>query len=144
MGKKRVPILSIEQIQELENGYRNSLIHAFRVRCHIILLKHQKRSSKDISLMLGYPTEATVNSWLTRYEKAGISGLKNAPGQGRKKLLDTDLHEQKVKDVVKKERQRLNVAKDILEKDLNIELSKKTLTRFLKKLTEPLNASENL
>lgn len=144
MGKKRVPTLGINELKELENGYRNSPIHAFRLRCHIILLKHQKRSSKDIASMSGYPTEETVNSWLTRYEKLGISGLKNASGQGRKKILDPNLHEQKVKEVVKKERQRLNIAKDILEKDLNIEFSKKTLTRFLKKLTEPINVSENL
>lgn len=144
MGKKRIPILSAEQLQELKNCYRNSTSHAHRTRSHIVLLKHQGWSSKEISLIPDYPTQSTVNNWLTRYEKDGILGLKNASGQGRKKLLDPLLHEQKVKDIVKKERQRLNVAKDILEKDLNIKFSKKTLIRFLKKLTEPISASESL
>lgn len=144
MGKKRIPILSLEQQQALEYTYRHSTIHALRIRCHIILLKHQGRSSKEIALLAGYPTQATINTWLTRYEQDGIEGLKNAPGQGRKNLLDPILHQQKVKEVVQQERQRLSIAKDILEKDLGTKFSKKTLTRFLKRLTEPINASGKL
>ena len=144
MGKKRVPELSIDQLKELENCHRNHKSHALRIRSHIILLKHQARSSKDIALMPGYPTQSTINTWLSRYEKDGILGLNNVSGQGRKKILQQDLHEQKVKEVVKLERQRLIVAKDTLEKDLNLEFSKRTLIRFLKKLTAPINVSENV
>ena len=70
--------------------------------------------------------------------------MKNAPGQGRKNILDPILHQQKVKEVVQQERQRLTIAKDILEKDLGTKFSKKTLTRFLKRLTEPINVSGKL
>lgn len=143
MGKKRVPELSVEQLKELENCHRNHKSHALRIRSHIILLKHQSRSSKDIASMRGYPTQSTINTWLTRYEKDGILGLNNVTGQGRKKILQQDIHEQKVKEVVKLERQRLNIAKNTLEKDLNLEFSKRTLIRFLKKLTEPIKESEN-
>ena len=45
---------------------------------------------------------------------------------------------------MQQERQRLSIAKDILEKDLGTKFSKKTLTRFLKRLTEPINASGKL
>ena len=41
---------------------------------------------------------------------------------------------------MQQERQRLTIAKDILEKDLDTKFSKKTLIRFLKRLTEPINA----
>lgn len=144
MGKKRIPTLTDEQLKELENCHRNDKSHTLRLRSHIILLKHQGRSSKDIALMSGYPTQTTINTWLSRYEANGLLGLKNIAGQGRKRILQQELHEEKVKNVVKSERQRLNVAKSILEKDLNLQFSKKTLTRFLKSLTGFINESEKL
>ena len=130
MGKKRIPTLSIEQQQELEYVHRRSTTHTLRIRCHIILLKHQERSSKEIALLAGYPTQTTVNTWLTQYEQDGIEGLKNAHSQGRKNILDPILHQQKVKKVVQQERQRLTIAKDILEKDLGTKFRKKHLLVF--------------
>lgn len=140
MGKKRVPLLSQENLDELNYNYINGLSHSLRQRCHIILLKSQGHSSKYITTLSGYPQdENTINNWLKRYELSGIDGLKNKPGQGRKKILDKAVHETVVKEIVKSERQRLNNAKSLIENKLDIKLSKKTLTRFLKKLTEPIN-----
>lgn len=49
MGKTRIVILTDEQRQVLEKGYQNGKSHAFRKRCHIVLLKSEKRSSEEVS-----------------------------------------------------------------------------------------------
>jgi len=83
--------------------------------------------------------QGTINGWVSRYEAFGIAGLKNKSGQGRKKILNKEAHEVKVKEIVKSERQRLNYAKSLIEKELDLKMSKKTLTRFLKTLVGSIN-----
>lgn len=139
MGKKRVPTLNLEQIKALEEGFRNDKNPTYRMRCHLVLLKSQGRSSKEISLLHGYPTQATINNWLTRYEKEGISGLRTSKGQGRKPILNKAAHEAQIKKSVKAERQRLSVAKAEIENELSLTFSTKTLTRFLKKISVGTN-----
>lgn len=135
MGKKLIPLLTEIQIKELDLNYRQSKNHALRQRCHIVLLKNQGHSSKYIASLSGYPKhQGTINGWVSRYESLGIAGLKNKSGQGRKKILNKESHELKVKEIVKSERQRLNQAKSLIEKELDLKMSKKTLTRFLKTL----------
>lgn len=143
MGKKRIPTLSEAQIKELEDRYRSGKSHVIRQRAHIILLKNQGYSSKYISSLKGYPKhQGSINGWISRYETFGIEGLKNQKGQGRKNILNKEAHEEKVKEIVKSERQRLDYAKSLIEKDLDVQMSKKTLTRFLKTLTGSISASE--
>lgn len=138
MGKIRIPIFSEVQIQELENGYRHGKSHALRQRCHVILLKHQGHSSKYITSLKDYPKhQSTINTWVTRYEKLGIKGLKNKHGQGRKSILNPAIHQQRVEEIVKSERQRLDYAKLLIEKELDVKMNKRTLTRFLKTLSVP-------
>ena len=45
------------------------------------------------------------------------------------------LHRQKVEEIVKLERQRLDYAKSLIEQELDVKMNKKTLTRFLKTLS---------
>lgn len=136
MGKIRIPTFNEVQIQELENGYRHGKGHALRQRCHIVLLKQQGHSSKHITSLKDYPKhQSTINNWVTRYEKLGINGLKNKHGQGRKSILNPVIHRQKVEEIVKLERQRLDYAKSLIEKELDVKMNKKTLTRFLKTLS---------
>jgi transposase len=140
MGKKRIPQLSKEKLEELHHFYMNGKSHSLRQRSHIILLKSQGHSSKYITTLSGYPqNENTINNWLSRYELFGIEGLKNKSGQGRKRILNKTAHETTVKAIVKSERQRLNNAKALIENELDVKMSKKTLTRFLKTLTEPIS-----
>ena len=140
MGRIRIPIFSDVQIQELENGYRQGKSHTLRQRCHIVLLKQQGHSSKHITSLKDYPKhQSTINNWVTQYEKLGIIGLKNKHGQGRKSILNPALHRQKVEEIVKSERQRLDYAKSLIEQELAVKMSKKTLIRFLKTLSVPTN-----
>jgi transposase len=136
VGKIRIPIFNKVQIQELENGYCHGKSHALRQRCHIVLLKQQGHSSKHITSLKGYPKhQTTINNWVTRYEQFGIIGLKNKQGQGRKSILNPAIHRQKVEEIVKSERQRLDYAKSLIEQELDVKMNKKTLTRFLKTLS---------
>lgn len=135
MGRqvKIVQATSAEQL-ELEKGYRQSNSAVFARRCHIILLKIQGRSSEEIAGIQG-TTIQPVNRWVKRFERQSIEGLKNKPGQGRKPIFNKETDESKVRQAVKKERQRLTLAKEELEQELGKGFSKITLRRFLKKLS---------
>lgn len=142
MGKIRTVTLTKQQRDELENGYRNGPTHAFRKRCHLVLLKSQKRSSKLVGEILGC-TGLTVNNWLSRYEEEGIEGLKTKPGRGAKPTLHTERDAEVVKAAVKKHRQEIRKAKAEIEQHLGQPISQRTLTRFLKKLVVDTNDYAN-
>lgn len=86
---------------------------------------------------------AAVNTWIKRYQShyntVGISVLHNAEGQGRKPIFNSKTESEKIKAVVKQERQKLSNAKEILEKELNKSFNIKTLKNFLKVLTADTN-----
>ena len=141
MGRKSKKIdLTQAELVELEKGYRNSKSNSFSQRCHMILLKNQGRSSQEIAAIFG-TTFQPVNSWVKRYVKDGIDGIKTKPGQGRKPILNKLQDEVKVKAAIKKERQRIKLAKESLEKDLGKSFSILTLKRFLKNLSADGNES---
>lgn len=135
MGRKVKKIeLTGAQKAELEKGFKESKSKAFARRCHMILLKNQGRSSKEIGKIFG-TTDQPVNSWCKKYLASGIKGLKTKPGQGRKLILNKEQDEAKVKAAIKKERQRIKMAKEELEQNLGKTFSISTLKRFLKKLS---------
>jgi len=141
MGRKaKVLNLSIEERASLEAGYKNSDSSVFSRRCHIILLKSDRRSSTEIGTIVGLNRQS-VDSWVKRYQLEGLSGLLTKSGQGRKLILDPETEAFKVRQVVENERQRLKSAKVILEQELNKEFSLKTLQRFLKNLGQDGNES---
>ncbi len=143
MGQKLAVHLTPETRSSLESGYRNGHCHCFRQRCRIILLKADGLSSKDIMPVVGMETPGQINVWVHRfnnfYHNLGINCLLNKPGQGRKSILNIKTDVEKVRKAVTAERQRISVAKDVLEKELGKTLSTKTLKRFLKNLTADSN-----
>ncbi len=140
MGKTKVIELTTEQRLKLENGYKNGTSHSFRQRCQMILLKSEKRTSVEITLILG-GCEMVVNNWLNRYEAEGIKGLETRAGRGRKTILQAGDLEQ-VKVAVKENRQRISQARAELEASLDKEFSVSSLKRFLKKTLAATNALE--
>ena len=140
MGRKAKSLdLTLTQRAALELGYKQEGV-IFSKRCHMILLKSESKTSQEIAdLLLTNPI--SVNKWVNRYKAHGIEGLRTKPGQGRKRILHGESDEAKVKAVVQVERQRLKLAKDQLEQDLNKSFSMKTLQRFLKNLSADGNAS---
>ena len=142
IGKIRKIELSSKQRADLLQGYRTGKLPVFRQRCHMVLLKSEGRTSKDVALILG-SNLISVNNWLTRYEQEGIAGLQTRAGRGRRAILDQQADQQRVRAVVQQERQRLKRAKAILEEELQKNFSEKTLKRFLKALAQNGNVSEN-
>src|SRR5262249_47044523 len=98
MGKIRTIELTTEQRVALEKGYRKGKSHAFRIRCHMVLLKSEKRSSSEIAALLNC-CEVVINRWLTRFQQHGIEGLQTRAGRGRKPKLSMQnpLHLETVK-----------------------------------------------
>ncbi len=141
MGRTRIVDLSPSDRQELEKGYRESKNATFSRRCHIVLLKSDRRSSKTVAEIVG-TNQISVNEWLNRYESEGIEGLKTRPGRGRKAILDQDKDTEAVRKAVENERQRLYNAKELLEEELDKSFSLKTLQRFLKSVSADGNASD--
>ncbi len=142
MGRVIKIELSDNQRKELENGYRNGKSHSFRTNCQMVLLKSEGRFSKEIANFLG-SSEQRVNRWLWRYKTQGLQGLEIRAGRGRPSILQIE-NIASVKEVVKRHRQRISLAKDELEKSLGKEFSQKTLSRFLKNLTAGINESESV
>jgi len=137
--KIRAIELSAEERQLLQEGYSKSSRHAFRKRCHVVLLKAEGRSSKDIGRIVDMH-EVSVNNWLNRYEAEGITGLFTKEGRGRKPILNEGQDALIVRAAIAGERQRLSRAKELLEQRLNKTFSGKTLKRFLKNITAATNA----
>jgi transposase len=143
MGKIKTVKLTQAQRAALEKCYRAGQSHAFRVRCQMILLKSARRTASEIASVLGC-CEVVVNSWLKRYEKEGIKGLRTKPGHGRKPILDAEADLLKVKQAVKANRQHVSLAKAELEAELGKSFSGKTLERHIKNMVAAINESENV
>ena len=141
MGKTKIIELNDEQRRELENGWRNGVSHAFRQRCQMVLLKSERRTSVEISRLVG-SCEMTVNNWLVRYQAEGFKGLRMRPGRGRKSILQAADFE-RVKAQVKVSRQRISLARAELEASLAQGFSVSTLKRFLKKTVAETLELEN-
>lgn len=134
MGKTKVIELTAEQRAELEKGYRAGKSHCFRVRCQIILLKSEKRTSVEVAEVLGC-CEMVVNNWLARYEKEGIEGLATRAGRGRPPILSQQNpeHLKKVSTEIKKHPNPVKTVVAILEEDLDLQMHPETLKRLSRK-----------
>lgn len=143
MGRTLKVILTKEQRLNLEHGYKTGDSHSFRQRCRMVLLKSSGKLTKDICQIVGIHSQNQVNTWIKRYQShydtLGILVLHNAEGQGRKPVFDLKTESERIKAVVKQERQKLSNAKEILEKELNKSFNIKTLKNFLKVLTADTN-----
>ena len=143
MGKIKTPELTKAQRAALEKGYREGDSHSFRLRCQIILLKSEGRTSIEIAEILGC-CEMAVNNWLKRFETDGIEGLHTKPGRGRKPILDAAKDLQPVRQAVQRSRQRVSLAKAELEAELGKAFSTKTLQRYIKNMVVAINESESV
>jgi transposase len=144
MGRVLTISLTSEQETELINHHKKSDNHVLRQRCQIILLKAAGRKTSDICQIVGIKSQNQVNRWIRRYKDdyatLGIAVLQNAEGQGRKPIFDKQKEAEFIQQLVKTERQKLENAKLILEKELNKSFNIKTLKNFLKVLAGDTNA----
>lgn len=125
-------VLTDDQRNALEKGFKFGKVHGFRQRCQMILLKAQKKTSKDIGEQLGYCL-VTVNHWVKRYQAEGIEGLHIKEGRGRHSILQAETDLPAVRLAVQANRQRLGLAQEALQEELGKQFCRNTLKRFLKK-----------
>jgi len=142
MGKTKKLELSVAEKQVLEKGYRYGEKHPFRERCQMILLKSEGLTNKAIGEIFSCH-ELTVWGWVKRYQAKGIDGLKTKPGSGRPPILRTEEDLERVREKVSEHRQRIGLAKEELEQELEKCFSEKTLRRFLKKTVGDINEYES-
>ena len=67
--------LTDSQRLALEDGYQNGRTASYRKRCHIVLLKSEDRTAKDIAEIVNTNIQSVYN-WLNRYETCGFKGYK--------------------------------------------------------------------
>jgi transposase len=138
MSRVNTPILSESQRQELEHLYKTSDSHVLRKNCHLVLLKAEGRTSKDVGTILGM-VDLSVNAWLRRYKTEGVAGLTIKPGRGRKPIMDTTDTEA-VQRHITNHRQRAEMARADWQAESNKEVSRDTFRRFLKVLADDSSA----
>lgn len=134
MGRKVKRLeVSSAVLAQLQEGYKGGSSCQQSRRCHMILLKVEGYTSRQIGKLTG-SCEMTTNNWISRFASDGMAGLQTKAGQGRKPILSGD-DLPLVRKAIEGERQRLSQAKMIVEAESGKRLSHKTLTRFLKVIT---------
>ena len=121
-----------EQKAALIQGMKYDTKPSYRMRCEAILLKCEQRTSTSVAEQLGC-CEMSVNDWMVRFAEQGVDGLKVAKGRGRRPILRQESDLQIVTKAVRDNCQRLRLAKEEIQGELNREFSLPTLKRFLKK-----------
>lgn len=134
--------LTEAQKSALEKGYRTGKSHLYRRKCHCILLSSERKTVKELAMFFKV-SQHSIYVWLNLWEKSGVKALELQPGRGRPpKLKKTDEQQVKqIKDLVENEPKNLNRVVSQINSEMNIDLSKKTLQRFLKNLNTYGNAS---
>jgi transposase len=129
---KKLELTSSEK-SDLDKGYKEGKSHCLRQRCQMVLLKAEGYASKEIGAIVD-SCQVSVNSWVKRFKEEGVAGLSTKEGRGRKPVLTLD-HLPMVKAAVGQERQRLSQAQLLIEQSRGRQMSKRTLSRFLKLIT---------
>lgn len=140
MSRINTPFLSEDAKTELEKCFRDDSNHTLRMRCQLILLKAQGRDSKEVAAIIN-TCEMTVNNWVGRYKKEGLAGLMTKPGRGRRPVISTPEDRRVALEVIKADRQRLQLAKAEWEAKQGKRVSRDTFRRFLKSMVDATNAS---
>jgi len=125
--------LSEKDKGQLHEGFRNGSTHRYRIRCQSILLSNQGYNNNQLASMFQVDRD-TISRWFSQWEEKGLTGLSDKPRSGRpaKLRLDNPEHIQEVKKQVNKECQSLDKVRSELVDSLQVEVSGKTLKRFLK------------
>lgn len=136
MGKRRQLLVSEFHKKELKDLALHSVSPKIRQRCNIVLLNVEGLTNASIQKELGCSSQ-TITSVLDRYEFnypfQGLKCLKNLKGGGRKSALNEN-DKSLVISAIQEERQRLTLAKTIIESAKGIKLSDYQVRLFLKSL----------
>lgn len=141
--KRYIEKLKETEIEFLENGFKTGKSHTYRIRCKAILLSYEKWECGAIADFFDVHL-ITVYNWLDRWQSGGIENMKDKAGRGRKPILDLskENHVQMVTEAIENSPSNIKKALSKIEQELDVSISKKTLTRFLKNLSADGNDIE--
>jgi len=136
----RLPPLSREQLQELDDIYRKTNDPRLRTRAQIILLAAERQLvAQDIAEIVRLSDEA-VRKWLKRYMAEGIEGLRDQPRPGTPQKV-SKAYQEKLLASVRRRPRSLNLPysmwtlqrlADYLADETGIRVSIETVRRQLK------------
>lgn len=86
----RIPALSEEQREALEQLYRKTKLPRVRTRAQMILLSAEQGLKAEEIAAIVRESAVTVLTWLKRYVAEGIEGLQDAPRAGRSATVTED------------------------------------------------------
>lgn len=138
MGRVNTPLLDEPAKAELDNRFRADKSHAVRNRCQLVLLKAEGRKSKEVAGIVKM-CEMSVNNWLRRYHMEGVQGLVTKPGRGRKALIFSKQEQQSALDLIKTNRQKLQMAKAEWQLQQGKSIGRDAFRRFLKVVADDTN-----
>lgn len=121
--------LKTEDIELLELLVKTSTNNTIRKRSQCLLLSHQKRTIKDLTMLFGIERK-TVERWFDKWDLEGVNSLSITSGRGVKPRLkgfeevielQIELHNRNIKNIL-----------TFLKEEHNIIVCKRTLRNFLK------------
>ena len=135
MGHKHSIItLTASEKTALEVGHKIGTHHTFRRHCQAILLNASGKTRTEISKILNVCLN-TLFTWFDVWKKNGITGLAFQPGRGRKPKIDImNISVMTyIENALQIESHNLKPILASLKQEHQLEVSKKTLKRVLKK-----------
>jgi transposase len=121
--------LKTEDVERLELLVKTSANNTIRKRSQCLLLSHQKRSIKDLTMIFDVERK-TIERWFDKWNLEGVNSLSIANGRGAKTRLkglepvikqQIELHNRNIKNIL-----------TFLKEEHNIIVCKRTLRNFLK------------
>lgn len=142
MGRVNTPLLDERTKAELDKRFRTDKSHVVRMRCQLVLLKAEGRTSKEVAGIVKM-CEMSVNNWLSRYKAEGIQGLLTKPGRGRRPVIFSEQEQQSALALIKANRQKLQTAKAEWENQQGKSIGRDAFRRFLKAVVDDTNVFAN-
>jgi transposase len=141
MGRKRQLKIEAQGLKELKYMSLHDSSPLARQRCNIVLLNSKGMTNVELQRLLGC-SSTTITNALDRYEydypTKGLKCMLNKGGQGRKPALVAGDMEV-VRKAIEAERQKISLAKWIIEAHKGTELSEYQLKSFLKSMVVNTN-----
>ena len=122
--------LTEQEEQELKEVYKSSGYIVERKRSQCLLLSHQGKSINELAGIFGV-TRLTITNWLDKWEQGGLQGIRLESGRGRKQKL-AGIGQEQLEAYVEEHSRNLKAVVALIKEKHAVEVSKKTLQRFLK------------
>jgi len=122
--------LTEQEAKELKELYKSGRYMIERKRSQCLLLSHQGKSINELANIFGV-SRLTITNWLDKWQNGGLEGIRLQPGRGRKQKL-FGIEQEQLEAYVEHHSRNLKAVVALIKEKHAVEVSKKTLQRFLK------------